>query len=110
MLIIWRNRGILVPIIFILSIIISLLIDSFVLKRFNVVLSTQIIIGIGVILSSVITYLLRDDYYKDKNGKKEKIEVEHSFFFISMASWSYVEIIFGLGMTIYEIVQIINKT
>ena len=52
--------------------------------------------GFAFFVSGIWTWLTKDDYYKDRNGNKKKMDTEHEFFFISMKVWAYI--LFALGL------------
>jgi len=53
-------------------------------------------VGIGFILSAIWTYLTKDDYYRDNEGNKVFMETENSFFFMSMKIWAIIFLLAGL--------------
>ena len=52
--------------------------------------------GIGLLLAALWTHLTKDDYYKDSEGNKVMMDMENSFFFISMKIWSFIFLAAGL--------------
>jgi len=55
-------------------------------------------IGITFMLTSIWTYLTKDDFYKDKEGNKVKMDTVNSFIFLPMKVWA---IIFLLAAVIF---------
>ncbi len=55
--------------------------------------------GFALLLAGIWTYFTKDDYYKDREGNKKKIDTESSFFFINMTIWSYI--FFGLSLLFF---------
>jgi hypothetical protein len=53
-------------------------------------------VGFGFLLAAIWTYFTKDDYYKDREGNKKKMDTENSFFFMNMAIWAYI--FFGLSL------------
>ena len=47
-------------------------------------------IGIAFLISGIWTYLTKDDFYKDREGNKKKMDTVHEFFFIKMEIWAYI--------------------
>ena len=47
-------------------------------------------IGISFLLASIWTYLTKNDYYKDSEGKKKKMDTVNSFIFIQMKIWAII--------------------
>lgn len=61
--------------------------------------------GISFLLAALWTYLTKDDYYKDRNGKKEKMDTENSLIFIQMKTWAVIFCcagIFFLGNLLFQ--------
>ena len=100
-LIIWKNKGFMVPIYFIISTFIAKIVidvlSSLSGNLFESINKTQILIGLALILSGIITYKYRDDYAIIKNNKV-KLDLINEFFFIRMESWGYLKV--GLGVLI----------
>ncbi|WBX77888.1 hypothetical protein PG911_06435 [Tenacibaculum ovolyticum] len=99
MILIYKNRGILVPV-FLVVPIVGVAIISGVLKRnigglFAYDYDYQIILGIGLLISSFWTYIKSEDYI-EVDGKKEKIEMNNHFFYIPMKLWSKIMVIAGV--------------
>ena len=99
MIIIYKNRGILIPIFLIVPFVVTAILSG-VLKRniggiFDYDYDKQIVIGIGLLISSLWTYLKSEDFI-EVNGKKEKIEMNNHFFYISMKTWSHIILVVGI--------------
>ena len=47
-------------------------------------------IGISFLLASSWTHLTKDDYYKDREGNKKKMDTVNSFIFIQMKTWAVI--------------------
>lgn len=56
----------------------------------------EILAGIALIISGFWTYLAKDDYVTDKNGKKHKLDMENTMYFIQMEYWGYILVVLGL--------------
>jgi ribose/xylose/arabinose/galactoside ABC-type transport system permease subunit len=44
-------------------------------------------LGISLLFTVLWTYLTKDDFYKDRNGNKVKMDTPNEFFWISMKTW-----------------------
>ncbi|MBL4745139.1 MAG: hypothetical protein JKY08_02100 [Flavobacteriaceae bacterium] len=111
MIIIYKNRGILVPV-FIIIPVVGILILSGVLERniggiFASNYDKNIILGIGLVISGIWTYLKRTDY-NIVNGEKEEIEMNNHLFFISLNLWSKILFVVGLLTVIYGVLETLN--
>lgn len=53
-------------------------------------------LGIGFLITAAWTYLTKDDYFRDREGIKKKMETVNEFFFIRMEIWSYIFAVAGL--------------
>lgn len=82
-LLIWKNRGVLVVLYFVVSALACILL----LKDF---IGGMAALGVGLLVTAAWTYLTKDDYYKDKDGVKQKMDTPNEFFFMSMKIWSYI--------------------
>jgi len=93
MILIYNNRGILIPVFVIVPIIFTTIISKVLKENIEIVISSeatfQIAIGIGLLISFVWTYLTSYDYIT-VNGEKERIEMNHHFFYIPNRLWSYI--------------------
>ncbi|SEP62629.1 hypothetical protein [Flavobacterium urocaniciphilum] len=97
----YNNRGILIPVFVIIPFIGVLMLKVELARKFGGSFDTeycsQIFIGFGLIISSIWTYLTSFDYINVKI-KKEYLELNHHFFFISNRMWSFI--FFGIGMLV----------
>ncbi len=99
MLLIWKNKGILIPIYLIVTFITVAMLGG-ILKRnvggiFAYKYDIQIIIGISFLISGLWTYLTSEEFIK-KDGQKIKVDIKNTFFFISMKLWGYIFLAAGL--------------
>ncbi|MEO7121498.1 MAG: hypothetical protein ABIY62_10390 [Ginsengibacter sp.] len=46
--------------------------------------------GIAFLFTSIWTYLTKDDYYKDREGYRKKMDTVNSFIFIKMKIWAII--------------------
>jgi len=97
MIFIYKNRGVLIPVyavlpMMIFAIIANLLKDFF---EWNIEFNTNIIIGVGLLFSSMWIYLVKGDRIK-VDGNWKGIFIEHHFYYINLEKWSYI--IFFIGI------------
>ena len=88
MILIYKNKGILVPLYFIVSLIVSALLFGAWL-RWN----GYFALGMACLFSAGWTYATRNDYYKDAIGNKVKVDIRNEFFWISMITWAKILLI-----------------
>jgi hypothetical protein len=55
--------------------------------------------GVAFVFAGIWTYFTRDDYYKDREGNKKKMDTINSFGLISMRIWSFI--FFGIGSVLF---------
>ena len=96
MLLIYKNKGILVAPYFIGSLIGTAVLAGALKRNIGGVFANTDfydIIGAAFLVCAVITFATRNGYYKDRNGQKQKLDIPNEFFFISMQNWAYIFII-----------------
>ncbi len=112
MIIIYKNRGILVPVYFIVSVLLVTLLNGFLKEYVGGVFASkydfQIVLGIGFLISGIWTYLKSEDYV-EINGEKEKVDFENAFFFITMKLWSKIMFVMGFLIIIGGILETIDS-
>jgi len=111
MIVIYKNRGILIPVYVVVSLVSTAILNS-VLKEyirgiFASNYDSQIVMGVGFLISGFWTYLTSEDYII-VDGEKEKIYMNNHFFYISMKLWSYIILVLGILTLISGIVETIN--
>ncbi len=99
MILIWKNKGILIPV-YLVTTFISIAILSGILKRnvggiFAYDYDFQIILGFVFSITGLWTYLTSEEFIK-KDGQKIKVDIENKFFFIPMKIWGYLFLTAGL--------------
>lgn len=98
MLFFYKNKGILIPVYFIVPAI-GVAIISALLKEaggiFAQPYSIGIPLGFAMIVSALWTYATRDSFYY-VNGQKKRMFEDNTFFFIPMLVWSYIFSIAGV--------------
>jgi len=93
MLLIYKNKGILIVPYLIASLIGTAILTG-ILKRnvggifSHIDLSTTM--GVGFLVCAAWTYLTRNDYYTDRNGIKQKMDTPNELFFLTMKVWAYI--------------------
>ena len=93
MLLIWKNKGLVVPVYVITSFIGVALITGILSRNIGGIFSNidfYVISGNFFMIAAIWTYLTKDDYYTDRNGQKAIMDTPNEFFFIKMEIWSYV--------------------
>ncbi len=111
MIVIYKNRGILIPVYLIVSLIGTAILNG-ILKEYigGIFVSNydnQIVLSIGFIISGFWTYFTSQDHIMI-DGEKEEIYFNNHFFYISMKLWSYIMFGFGVLTLISGIVETIN--
>ena len=97
MFLIYKNKGLLIVLYLIVSFIGTATLAGAIGRQLGVkfaVIYTSI--GIALIIAGIWTYLTKDDYYKDRNGNKKKLETVSELFFMSMKTWSIILISIGV--------------
>lgn len=99
MIIIYKNRGILIPFYFVAPLlgvaILSQFLKAYVGGIFESDYDNQILFGISLFISFAITYHYSEDYITI-NGVKEKVEMDNHFFYIPLKIWSYIMLVGGV--------------
>jgi len=52
--------------------------------------------GVAFLVTALWTYLTKDNYYKDKEGNKKKMDTVNSFAGVNMGIWSFIFLSAGL--------------
>ncbi|MBL3658975.1 hypothetical protein [Fulvivirga sediminis] len=105
-MIIFRGKGILMIVYFIVSAIGILFINRLLIENlgFYKSLSIESLIGLIVILTGLWTKVTAEDYYVDKKGKKVSLDIVNDFFFIKMSVWGIILPIIGIGIIAYGLI------
>jgi hypothetical protein len=93
MFIFYKNKGLLILLYVIVSLIGTALIVGFLHRNVGGFFSNidfYTTLGIAFLIAGIWTYLTRYDYYKDRNGNKKKMDTVHELFFIKMKYWAYL--------------------
>lgn len=99
MLLVYKNKGILVPVYFGISVL-TTAVSSGVLKRnvggvFAADYSLWILMGIGALISGIWT-ILTSEVYTEVNGVRIKVDFDSSLFFIPMRIFGWILV--GIGL------------
>ncbi len=113
MIIIYNNRGILIPIFLVIPcfgiFIIAASLRSYYAENISSEVVFQISIGIGLLISFIWTYLTSYDYI-EVHGEKQRIEMNHHLFFISNRLWSYIMLVAGVLTIISGLLEFFVNT
>ena len=89
----FENKGILIPVYWIVSFISTVVIFEYLHEK-NIMPKGEHNLRLVLIISFVITgvwaLLTSNDYYKNDDGEKVKVEIDNSFFWIKMKYWIYI--------------------
>ncbi|AKP50667.1 hypothetical protein [Cyclobacterium amurskyense] len=104
MILIWKNKGLLVIAYLMVSMFLTALVLGVLKRNFGGVFMSIDLnqsIGIGFLLSAIWTFLTRNDFYLNSSGEKVKMKTRNEFFFITMQIWSYLFLIAGFAFLFY---------
>ena len=93
MLIFYKNKGILILPILIGSTIATAILNGVLSRNIGGIFSKIDIystFGFAFLFAGIVTYLIKDDFYKDRQGNKKKMDTINSFFFIKMQVWALI--------------------
>lgn len=111
MIIIWKGRGILTPLVLILLLIGAFLLTGFLDENvggyFNEDNVLVIAIALAFIISGVLTYKISLTHIV-QDGVKIRVKAKHSFFFIPMKVWSIIKYVIGGLLLLIAIWAIIS--
>jgi hypothetical protein len=102
MFLIYKNKGILIPVYIFVSLMSAAIIGNILTHEFAVECNETIFVGFGVTVSGIWSYITRDSYYIVQ-GQRRQMNEDNSFFFLSMRIWAYLLFIAGLSITCYGI-------
>ncbi len=89
----WKNKGILVPVYAVTSVFGTAMLLGILQRNFGGSFNKVPMaygIAFGLLVAGIWTYLTCESYYKDNEGNKKKLEVEHQFYWIKMKYWAYI--------------------
>jgi ribose/xylose/arabinose/galactoside ABC-type transport system permease subunit len=99
MILIWKGKGILILLYFIVCFVGSAIIAGVLSRNLGGIfqeINFTFTLGIAFLLTSIWTYLTSEDYYKDADGNKQKLFMDHELFFIPMKVWSYIFLVLSI--------------
>jgi hypothetical protein len=88
-----KGKGILVILYFIVSSLVTAMFVGILHRNTGGIFSKidfYTTIGLSFLFASIWTYLTKDDFYKDRDGNKKKMETVNSFIFIEMRIWAFI--------------------
>lgn len=88
-----KGKGILVLLYFIVSSLVTAELVGLLERNVGGIfasIDTYTTIGISFLLASIWTHQTKDDYYKDREGNKIKMDTVNSFIFIKMKTWAII--------------------
>ncbi len=104
-MIIWKGKGILIIVYFIVIFISIAITNRILIENFGLVQDTIPMIsalGIALIGTGIWTKLTANSYYEDNNGEKVIMDdITNSFFFIKMNTWGIILPLIGVILTVY---------
>ena len=103
MILVWKNKGILVPVYLIFSFLGTMILNGVLHRNVGGIFSNigvSVVSGVAFVIAGLVTFLTRDDYYKDKNGVKVKMDTENELFWIPMRVWAYIFFAVGFLMIV----------
>jgi hypothetical protein len=99
MMLFYKNRGILVPVFAVVSVLGTMLILTSLGRNLGGIFSKIDLsagAGIGFLVAAIWTYLVKDEYYKNAEGNRVMMDIENSFFFMSLKIWVFIFL--GVGL------------
>lgn len=113
MILIYNNRGILIPVFLAVPFIGTSIITAALRSYFGEIFSSeyvfQISTGIGLLISFIWTYFTSFDYI-EVHGEKQRIEMNNHFFYMSNRLWSYIMLGTGILTIISGILEFFFNT
>ncbi len=107
MFIIYKNKGILIPLYLIVCFISIAILTKTLSDYFNIQINNNndfwFIAGFAFLCSGLWTKLTCEDFV-EVDGVKHKVDIDNSFFFIKMKIWALILSVFGFLMLIYVII------
>lgn len=108
MLIIWKNKGIMVIVYVIVCLIGIVVLNGLIKTSIPFEYDFDIPFGIALLLAGLWTYLTGEEYYK-KDGEKIKLDIDNRFFFIPMKKFGLVLLVIGALTLISGIIDTVDK-
>jgi hypothetical protein len=89
----WKNKGIMVPFYTLISVGGTGMLMGVLHRNFKDAfpeLQASYCVIFGLLVAGIWTYLTCETYYKDKEGNKKKVDIQHQFYWIKMKYWAYI--------------------
>jgi hypothetical protein len=99
MLLIAKKKGYFVLVVWVLSYLVCYLVNEYFIKSVFVI-DPIFIWGTALVISGIITFIIRPERNENDQAKRSQIETDNTFFFIPMRYWSYMELLFGIALLI----------
>lgn len=99
MILIWKNKGLLVILFFIVSMIGTAILFGTLERNVGGIfkeMPTSVGIATGLFISAIWTFATKDDFYRDKEGNRKKMDTVNELFFISMKWWAIIFLLLGI--------------
>ena len=99
MFLVWKNKGLLVLLYLIICLIGTAVLAGVLHRNFGGIFSKIdffTTLGFALLFAAIWTYLTKDDYYRDRDGNKIKMDTVNEFFWISMGTWVYILLVLSL--------------
>lgn len=99
MILIWKNKGILVLLYAIVCFAGTAILAGVLHRNFGGIFSKIDFysgLGFACLFTSIWTFLTKDDYYKDREGNRKKMDTKNELFWISMKGWAMIFIILSV--------------
>jgi hypothetical protein len=89
----WKNKGLLVLLYLIVCLIGTAMLVGVLHRNYGGIFSKidfYTTLGFALLFSAIWTYLTKDDFYRDREGNKMKMDTVNEFFWIRMEIWAYI--------------------
>lgn len=97
----FKNKGALVPFYLCVSVIgvasFIALLKNYVGGPFHMEYDTTFVVGLGLIVAGVWTYLTYDRFYFTEKGERKQMYEDNTFYFIHMKLWAYIFLLTGIA-------------
>jgi hypothetical protein len=106
-MIIWKGKGIMIFLYFIVTVIVLAIINRLLIEYLNFPndLPIEGFMGFVLIATGLWTKLTAEDYYIDKEGRKKYLDIENELFFIKMKTWGLILPSIGVGLIIFGTIK-----
>lgn len=109
MLVFYKNKGILVPVYFVTSVLVFFIINALLKEYAGIAFRGEnqyyVLFGIACIASGVWTYVTRDSYYITNDGIRKPMNEENTFYFLPMKTWAYIFYVTGVMFIFFGLLE-----